>query len=824
MKGLLQDIRYGSRMLTRTRSISAVAVLTLALGISVNALIFSLVNALLLRPLRLREPDRLVMLTEQNTKQQGWQRNPALATSLDWRKHAQSFAAIEFGVTYNESANLISGSETQRIETQFVSPDLLGMMGLKPMIGRGFSAQDATGPGSNVIVSHSLWQQLWGGEPNVIGKSLETSLGTYTVIGVMPPDTWIVPWARNPGIWIPLDPAGPDQRPDTRWWGCIARLKPGITVPRARAEMAVFGKRLAQADPDKNKDWELRVVPIRDYWYGQDKPLLVMLMGAVGFVLLIACANVANLLLARSGARATEMAIRSSMGGSRGRLIRQLLTESVFLALIGGVLGLGLSYLGVTLLFPLIPKQVLSVPPVSIDETVLGFTLVLSMLTGILFGLAPAVRVSRVDLNRALKEGGDRSGGSRQLGGNLLVVGEMALTLVLLTGAGLMINSFIRVSRVNLGFDPLRLLLARVDLDGNSYRELMPDDMQRLKPATDAFWQEAVERLEKIPGVVSASFEGATRECPFRIAGRPEQAPETSSAVFVEAGEKYFATMQIPLRAGRPLGPRDDAGAPWVAVINAAMANRYFADGSPIGQQVFISFTDTGGRRVAEGRPREIVGVVGDVRMFGPANDPPAMIYVPFRQHIRDYPGGASSTHLSGTLVVRTSGNPLAYKQITHKVIGGIDRTQVVAAVASMEEAADAGVAQWRVYTQIFGFLAALAIVLAVGGIYGVVSFMVSRRTHEIGVRIALGAGYQQVIGMVLKQGLKLVLLGILIGLAGAYGLTRGVQQLLYEVSPTDVPTLLIVCLVLSVVSITACYLPARRAMRVDPVRALRNE
>ena len=824
MNGLSQDVRYGARMLIRTPGMSLVAILTLALGISVNTTIFSLVNAVLLRPLRFREPDRLVMVTEQNAKEQGWQRNPALSASLDWRKHAHSFAQLEFGVTYNERTNLLGASEAQRIDTQFVSPGLLDMLGLRPMIGRGFSTQDAAGLRANVIISHSLWQQLWSGDSNVLGKRLETSLGTYTVVGVMPPDTWIVPWARNPAMWIPLDPIGPDQRPDTRWWGCVARLKPGITVAQARAEMKVFGERLARSHPETNKDWESIVVPIREYWYGDDKRLLAMLMGAVGFVLLIACANVANLLLARSAARTTEMAIRASIGGSHARLMRQILTESVFLALIGGALGLGLSYLGVVRLIPLIPKWVLSVGPVSMDGRVLGFTLVLSMLTGILFGLAPAVRVSRVDLNQALKEGRDRSGGSRQLGGNLLVVGEMALTLVLLTGAGLMINSFIRVSRVNVGFDTSHLLMADVELDGNTYRELMPDDMQRLKPATDAFWQEAVARLEKIPGVVSASFEGATRQCPIRIAGRSEEGPEPASAVFVEAGDKYFATMRIPILAGRSLAAMDDRGAPWAAVINAAMAKRFFANVNPIGQQVYVTFTDTGGRRVAERRPREIVGVAGDVREFGPAQAAPAMIYVPIGQHIRDYPGGASSTHLSGTLLVRTSGNPLALKETTRKLIASIDRTQVVASVTSMEQAAAAGVAQWRLLTQIFGFLAVVAIVLAAGGIYGVVSLMVSRRTHEIGVRIALGARYQHVIAMVLKQGLKLVALGIMIGLAGAFVMTRGVRQLLYDVSPTDLPTFFIVSVLLALVSLAASYIPARRATSVDPVRALRNE
>ncbi|HLM97873.1 MAG TPA: ABC transporter permease [Bryobacteraceae bacterium] len=819
MTSVLQDVRFGLRMLRRSPSLAVTAALTLALGIGANSTIFSVVNAAMFRPLHFHNPDRLLILREQNMKRSHW-RNPALGTSLDWRKHAHSFEQIEFAVNYSETTNIVAGNEAQRIDAQFVSPGLLRMLGLKPVLGRDFNTQDPAQ--SNVLISHTLWQRLWGGDPKVLGKRLATSGGTYTIVGVMPPDTWVVPFARDP-VWIPLDPAGPDQRPDTRWWSCIGRLKPGATVAQARAEMRVFGQRLAEAHPETNQDWGAAAVAIRESWIGDDKYLLYMLMGAVGFVLLIACANVANLLLARSSARTTEMAIRASIGGSRIRIARQLLTESVLLSLIGGALGLGLSYGGVALMMSLIPDYV-SIGQVAIDGTVLGFTLGLSMLTGVLFGLAPAIRVSGLDLNRALKEGGDRSGGSRQLGGNLLVVGEVALTMVLLAGAGLMINSFIRVSQVDAGFDRSHLLTANLELDGTTYRELLADDMQRVTPAVDAFFHEAVERLAKIPGVVSATLEGGARQCPIRIAGHSEESSEGASAVFMEVGTGYFSTMRIPVIAGRAPAAADDERAPWIAVINAAMAKRYFSHESPIGQQLFVSFTDTGGRRVAEGRAREIVGIVGDVREFGVGQPAPAMIYVPERQHIRDYPGGASRTHLSNTLMVRTSGEPLALSETVRKVLAGIDRTQVVSDVQSMEQAAAEGLAQWRIFTQIFGFLSAVAIVLAAGGIYGVVSYTVSRRTHEIGVRIALGAGSHSVLGLVLKQGVKLAVPGILIGLAGAYVLTRGIGDLLYGVSPTDWPTLSIVSLLLAFIALAACYLPARRAVRVDPVRALRNE
>ncbi len=421
------------------------------------------------------------------------------------------------------------------------------------------------------------------------------------------------------------------------------------------------------------------------------------------------------------------MAIRTSMGGTRARIVRQLLTESVALALIGGALGLGLAYWGVALLMSLIPDWFQLVSNVGIDRTVLGFTIGVSIFTGALFGVAPAIRISGFDVNRSLKEGGDRSGGgSRQLGGNLLVVGEVALTMVLLAGAGLMINSFIRLSQVDLGFDPSHLLTAFVELDGNTYRELLPDDMKRVKPAVDNFFQEAMDRLARVPGVVSATVSGQTRECPIHIAGRSRENTEPPSAVFTEIGAGYFETMRIPVLGGRALTAKDDERSPWVVVINATMGKRYFSRENPVGKQLFVSFTDTGGRKVAEGRTREIVGVVGDVREFGPRQPAPAMMYVPERQHIRDYPGGASSTHLAKMLVVRSSGNPLALSETLRKVAAGIDRTQVIVGLRTMDQITADAVAPSRILTQIFGSLSGLAIILAAIGIYGVVSYTVS--------------------------------------------------------------------------------------------------
>ena len=511
LTAVLQDLTFGLRILRRSPGLAFTAILTLALGIGANTSIFSMVKAVLFEPLHFHQPGWLVVLNEQSRTNRMWERNPALGTALDWRAHAQSLAQIEFAVNGDETVNLILGHEARRIATQWVSPGLLRMLGLKPMVGRDFMSEDAAA--ANVLISHALWQRLWGGDPNVLGRRLETSLGAYTVIGVMPPDTWVFPWVRDPGIWIPADPTR-ETRLDTRWFGCIARLKPGTTEEQAQAEIAAFGDRLAQAHPETNRDWIATALPLRESWHRNERHLYYMLMGVVGFVLLIACANVANLLLSQSSSRTTEMAIRASIGGSRARLVRQLLTESVLLSSIGGGLGLVLSRWGVTLLVFLMQDWTKLARP-AIDGAVLGFTLVLSTVTGILFGLAPAMRISGLDLNHALKESGDRTGGSLQISGNLLVVGEVALTMVLLAGAGLMINSFIRLSRVDVGFDRSHLLIASVELEGDAYKGWTPDDLERVKPAADAFWLQAIDRLGSIPGSYRRLWKACDMGVPF---------------------------------------------------------------------------------------------------------------------------------------------------------------------------------------------------------------------------------------------------------------------------------------------------------------------
>jgi predicted permease len=829
---LLQDLRFALRMLRKKPGFAAAAVLTLALGIGANTTIFSVMNSIFFRPLPFREVDHLVVLSERNVQNQVWQRNPAMATVFDWQKHARSFAQIELAVNNEETANLTIGNETERLKVQFVSPGLPEMLGIRPVLGRGFDALEPTMSGAsgglynNLLISHAMWQRHWGGDPGVLGKHLDLLNATFTIVGVMPPNAWVFPWLKDVDVWISANPASSSKEfpPELRWLSVIARLRPGASLRQAQAEMNVFGEQLTQAHPETNRDWTAEALPLQESWFGNDTKSFYMLMGAVGFVLLIACANVGNLLFARAQARTTEMAIRASMGGTRARIVRQLLTESVVLALFGGILGLALSFWGVKLFVALLPELGTLADIVVIDGRVLAFTLGLATLTGILFGIVPAFRMSAIDLNRCLKEGGDRSGGSRHMGGNLLVVAEVALTLILLAGAGLMVNSFIRLQGVDLGFNPANLLTANVELDGVKYKEFVEGDIQRVTPAVDDFFQHTVERLQRLSGVVSAALEGSASECSLRILGRSQEGGEQSGGRFAEADAGYFYAMQIALVEGRSLSANDDERSPWVAVINATMAKRFFPRESSLGKRVSLTFADSGGRKIAETYAREIVGVVGDAKESGPSRQATAMIYVPHRQHIRDYLGGVAYTHLSKRLLLRTSGNPLAMTRAVRSAVGEVDRTQVVTDIRSMEQIIAESVSPWRFMMQILSILSIIAVTLAAVGIFGVMSYTVSRRTHEIGLRMALGAGSGDMARLVLNYGLRLTVPGIALGLAGAMGVTRLIGSVLYGVGPTDPLTYVVVSLLLFLVAGLASYIPARRAMKVDPLVALRYE
>ena len=832
LHSVISDCRYGFRMLRKSPSISLVAVITLGLGIGANTTIFSVMNGIFFRPLPFRGADRLVVLNEQNVREHNWMRNPAMATIFAWEKHTRSFEQIELAVNNEETVNLTLGNETERLKVQFVTAGLADMLGIEPVMGHGFHAGEPTmsgaagGMASQVLISQAMWQRHWAGDPGVLGKQLKLFNSTMTIVGVVPANAWVYPWLKNIDVWMAVDPVSSPQEflPELRWLGVLARLKPDTSLRQARAEMAVLGRQLADEHPETNRDWTADALPLKDAWFAETRKSFYLLLGAVGFVLLIACANVANLLLARSGARTTEMAIRASMGCTRARILRQLLTESVLLALVGGALGLALSYWGVKLFVALLPDLVPLAGAIVMDPMVLTFTLGLATFTGILFGAFPAIHISTSDLNRFLKEGGDRSGGgARNIGGSALMIGEIALTLILLAGAGLMINSFVRLQDVDLGYNPTHLLRADVELDGEKYKQFVEGDIQRATLATDNFFQQTLERLHNAPGVVSAGLEGAMGQCLFRIAGRSDNGDKLI-VNFAEADSNYVPTMQIRLIAGRNLIATDDERSPWVALINGTMATRFFPNDSPLGKRIYLTLQDANGRKVDEPNARTVVGVVADAKEFGPSRPPQPTTYVPYRQHIRDYPGGDAYTHFSKRLLLRTGGNPLTMAGAVRGVIGEVDRTQVVTDIRSVEQIVAEQVSPWRFMTQILGILSAIAVALAVIGTYGVMSYIVSQRTHEIGVRMTLGARSSHVLGMVLKQGIKLMVPGIVLGIAGASMLTRFIGNMLYGVPPTDLLTFSVVSVLLAGISLAACYFPARRATGVDPVRALRSQ
>ena len=608
----------------------------------------------------------------------------------------------------------------------------------------------------------------------------------------------------------------------------MGRLKPGVTVEQAQAELGALFRHVPEKKPGENKDWSVSVVPLHEWSVGGTRSTFYLLLGAVGFILLIACANVANLLLVRASGRRREFAVRVAVGARRARLVRQLLTESLALALPGGVAGILVAVVGIRLVMALSPDW-FGFGGIRIDGTVLLFALAVSVVTGLLFGLLPAVQAARTDLNESLKEAGGRSsGGSRGRGRSVLVVAEIALSLVLLVGAGLMINSFVRLSRVDLGYDPGRLLKAEVFLGGQRYWYPIGGDMKRVTPQGDLFLSRMVERAEGLPGVVSAaigSMEGVSPHT-FRVAGKPESPPGSQSRVaFSEVSPGFFRTLGIGLLRGRLLSEQDVEGAPWVVVVSEGFVRRYFPKEDPMRKVLYFTVPSYGANNdIREDHPREIVGVVRDVRYWGPRFQPPPVVYSSFRQHPWEYPGGSYSFHYWTRLLLRTSGPPGALARPVEHMVAEIDKDQVPFNIVPMERRLAEFTSFQRFWMQLFGIFGGLAVLLAMVGIYGVMAYSVTRRTHEIGVRMANGAQPGDILRLVLRQGLVLALAGVGIGLAASFGLTRLVRRYLYGVEPTDPATFAAVALILILVALGASYIPARRAARVDPMTALRYE
>jgi putative ABC transport system permease protein len=807
MNTFLKDLKYGVRVLLKSRGFAFAAIIALALGIGANTAIFSVVNTVLLRSLPYQEPDRLMVVRETKLP-----KHPEFSVSpgnyLDWVKQQTVFERLEArsGIAYNMSG----GGEPERVIGSRVTWGTFSMLGAAPERGRDFLAEEDR-PGNNnvVILSHGLWQRRFGGNPDIINQTITLDLKPYTVVGVMPPDFRYPTWAETE-LWSPIGFDEDDaQAHGAHYLSVAGRLKPGVTAEQAGAEMATIAARLAEQYPDSNTGWSTKVVSMQDYEVADIKPTLVFLWWAVALVLLVACANVANLLLARATVREKEFAIRTALGAGRGRIIRQLLTESLLLALIGGGIGLLLAVWGIEALIALAPEDLPRVKEVAIDSTAILFTLGVSVVTGLVFGLAPALQSSRFSVSETLKEGGRGASGGprRQRIRNVLVVAEVSLALVLLVGAGLMIRSFLRLQQVDPGFNPRNALMASVSLSRTKYA----NSEQRA-----AFHKAVTEKLSSAPGVTAA---GVTQTLPmwgdyllgFHVQGRPPANPgEETGADYCAVTPGYFDAMGIRLVRGRLFTEQDREGAPRVALVSEQFARMHFPGEDPIGQSIHITNGPTA--------YREIVGIVGDVKQLGLAQETRAQMYEPLYQQ----------PHSFVTLVVRTEGSPEAAGSLLRAAVFEVDKDQPLSRIRTLEYVVAGSIARQRFAMMLFGIFAVAALVLAAVGLYGVMSYSVTQRTHEIGIRMALGADRKDILRLVVGQGMILSAIGVIIGLAGAYLLGKLASSflsgLLFQVAVTDLLTFIVIPVVLVGVALAASFVPARRAIKVDPVVALRHE
>ena len=833
MRNVRSDVRLGARSLLKNAGFLVVVVVSLALGIAANSTIFSVLNAVLYRPMPYPEPNKLVVIWQLEPARPDSQQAPPIAESVDWKKLNHVFEDIS--LSSNVDRAVVSGiGEPRPLWVQYVTPTFFPMLGAKPVLGRIFEAAEAGDQAQTIVISTPFWKRQYNGDPQVLGKSIAIEGVVSTIVGVMP--AGFAPfYGQNIDLWVPINPenARYSARID-HWLTPIGRLKPDVTLQQAQADMNVIARQLEQEYPATNKGIGKKLVDLHQELFGWAPGALYPLLGAVAFVLLIACVNVANLLQFRTETRRKEYALRVSLGAGRGRLIQQLLTESALLALSGGLLGLVMTYAGIKL-FLALAGDFPNSSTISLDGSVVVFTLVVSLTTAFLFGLGPAIQASRPNLNVVLREGERKmtTAGSR-LARHGLAIAEVALAMVLLVGAGLMISSILRLQRVKPGIDSTNVLSMDFQLaEGGKYVQRVPGgDMEKVLPPVTAFYQRLIEKVSALPGVESAGLVGAlpTRCCAeewtFAILGHPAPAPEDRpQSGYSEASAGLFATLKIPLVKGRYLDEHDTLSAPWAIVVNETFAHKYFPNEDPIGQQILLRYDPY---PVNDARPRQIVGVVGDVKHFGLGRQTPPFIYASYLQQPEVFPGGATRAHLHHALVLRLSSGLLkggaSLAETVKKTVAEIDPDEPVTNIMSMDDVLSASIGDWRFFMRVLGIFASVAVLLAVIGIYGVMSYSVNERTHEIGIRMALGAQKSDVLGMVTKLGLKLTCIGVGVGILLAFGLTRLISSLLYEVKASDPVTYATVALGLACVAMLACLIPAWRAIKVDPMVALRYE
>jgi len=807
----LQDARFGARILRKNPGFTAVAVLTLALGIGANTAIFSIVDAVLLRSLPYPDPNQLVLIFDVPVQQ------PDAVSSISYRDFTlcreQNHVFSEIGGNAFHDLTLTGTDEPSIVNAAAVTPEIFSVLNTKPLGGRTLLPGDGKeGAAPVAVLNEDLWRRRFGSNPALIGQSITLDKRPFTVVGILPASFRYPEFAPRQDVWIPVaqDPLfGPlVSQPGAPLLGGIGRLKPGISLAEAQAEMNILGARFATEFPAQDSGVTLRIQPYRQAVVGNVKSALLILLGAVGLLLLIACANIANLLLSRSISRAREIAMRIALGAGRARIVRQLLTESALLGLLGGFAGVLLAASGVWILRPFLPSEVTQISPIHVGGSVLTFALVLSLAAVLVFGLAPAILATPSELQKKFKEGDSRTGrhGSQRLR-SFLAVAEISLATVLLIAGGLLTRSFALVTSVNPGFDPTNVIEAEVSLPQFQYS--MPQQWR-------AFATELLTHLQSQPGLHDSALAAplpmdrqGEATLPFSIVGNPPLPPgKTITADYFTVSPDYFYVMRIPLLHGRFFSEQDSPSNPNVAIISETLARQYFPSQDPIGRQMRFGFPPNGNVS------REIIGIVGEVRDVALSKKPGPMMYVPFAQ----------APLYGGEVVVRSSSSVSSVASAIRQTVRSIDKDLPVTEVESFPEAIASSVARERFRTMLMSSCSGLALILAGVGIFGVISYSTSQRTHEIGIRIALGAQHHNVLRLILGHGTKLALLGLGAGAVIALLLTHFMSTLLYGVSATDPLTFGVVCVILLSVAVTACYVPARRAMRIDPIVALRHE
>lgn len=833
MYTILQDVHYGLRILGRNRGFTIAAVASLALGIALNTAIFTLVNTVLLGSLPYKDADRLVQLFSVTPEHLDQLNGASVPDWFAWKQQSRSFesmgalsnSAVDFGAAEN-------GMPAERVQGEDMTPGLLETLGVQPTRGRLFteSEDEVDNTARVILISHRLWMRRFGGAADILNRQVLINGEMTTIIGVMPPDFRFTD--ENGDYVAPLPLNHFQLRGSARFLTVTAKLRPGVTISQAQSEMDAVAHQLASAFPERDTDhgkpWMIRLQPIREALFGQLSRSLILLQVAVGFVLLIACANVAALLLARSGARSAEVAIRAAIGASRGRIFRQFLTESLLLSIFGGILGVAVAWEAVRVLVAMAPTWLPRLHAIRLDGRVLLFTTAISIFTGLIFGVIPAAQGSKLTLGDSLKSGtrGGTAGGARNRLRAVLVAGQLALALMLLIGSGLLIRSFLALQGADLGCQPSGLLTFRYRFAEKQfgkpigmYHGLPLWEMSAKPPAA---FKQVMDRLQTVPGVRSAAgivYPPMTGSYPmtFTIEGRPVANADDLTADFFPVTPNFFATMKISMLRGRDFSAADAASAPWVAIINETMARRFFPDQNPIGRHIRVDLSP-------EDQPREIIAVVKDIPASHPQTKQDPAIFIPFVQAAVHTTGPNTGLHLEMTFVLRTQGDPMSQLPMVRRVVQEIDRNQPLIDTRT-EESYLAEQAQYpRYYSLLLGLFAAVATGLAAVGIYGVMAYVVEQRTREIGIRVALGAGTREVLKLMLSQAALVIASGATVGLAGAIALTRFLSSEIWEVKADDPGTFAGFTLLVVAIAIFACLVPTRRALQIDPNIALRHE